>query len=63
MNTILKKDNDLIKINKAIENNGIKKNYLAKKLKINRVSLSYWLNGKRPIPVLVKAKLWGLLGL
>ena len=63
MKTVLKQNKDLETINKAIDASGVKKKHIAKLLGVNRVSLSYWLNGQRELPKLVKAKLYGMLEL
>ena len=50
-------------IREKIEYKGFKKKYLAEKMGISNVTLSYYLNEKRKMPLLIKAKLIGLLGL
>tara|TARA_R110000824_G_scaffold193230_2_gene375623 strand:- start:112 stop:288 length:177 start_codon:yes stop_codon:yes gene_type:complete len=50
-------------IREKIEYKGFKKKYLAEKMGISNVTLSYYLNEKRRMPMIIKAKLIGLLGL
>ena len=50
-------------IKERIEYKGYKKKYLAEKMGISNVTLSYYLNKKRKMPMIIKAKLIGLLGL
>ncbi len=50
-------------IKERIEYKGFKKKYLAEKMGISNVTLSYYLNKKRKMPMIIKAKLIGLLGL
>jgi len=50
-------------IKERIEYKGFKKKYLAEKMGISNVTLSYYLNKKRKMPLIIKAKLIGLLGL
>ena len=50
-------------IKERIEYKGYKKKYLAEKMGISNVTLSYYLNKKRKMPLIIKAKLIGLLGL
>jgi transcriptional regulator with XRE-family HTH domain len=50
-------------IREKIEYKGYKKKYLAERMGISNVTLSYYLNEKRKMPLLIKAKLIGLLGL
>jgi transcriptional regulator with XRE-family HTH domain len=50
-------------IKERIEYKGFKKKYLAERIGISNVTLSYYLNEKRKMPLLIKAKLIGLLGL
>jgi hypothetical protein len=46
---------------KAIKERGLKINWLASQLEINRVLLSYYLNGTRSMPDNVKSGLKNLL--
>jgi hypothetical protein len=51
----------LMDFKKAIKDRGLKINWLAEKLEINRVLLSYYLNDTRPMPEDVKNGLKTLL--
>lgn len=54
---------EIKEIRKRIEYKGFKKKYLAERMGISNVTLSYYLNEKRKMPLIIKAKLIGLLGL
>ena len=44
-------------LKKKIELSGLKKKYLAEKLGISNVQLSYYINNRRKMPEKIKAKL------
>ena len=50
-------------LKEKIEARGLKKKFLAERMGISNVTLSYYLNKKRKMPMIIKAKLIGLLGL
>jgi transcriptional regulator with XRE-family HTH domain len=50
---------EMEKIKKKIEKSGLKKKYIADKLGISNVELSYYLNNRRKMPEPIKAKLRG----
>lgn len=50
-------------LKEKIEARGLKKKFLAERMGISNVTLSYYLNKKRKMPLIIKAKLIGLLGL
>ena len=54
---------EIKEIRERIEYKGFKKKYLAERMGISNVTLSYYLNEKRKMPLIIKAKLIGLLGL
>lgn len=47
--------------NKVIKEKGLKKRWIATKIGISNVVLSYYLNGTRPIPETVEKKLKEIL--